>query len=48
MNSWITPTELQILVAEKLRGAERERVRLNPARGFRVRELANMLLSLIF
>jgi hypothetical protein len=48
MNTWWTPTEVQIVVAEKLWAPRRERVTLNPRRRFRVRNLATALLSLIF
>jgi hypothetical protein len=48
MNTWWTPTEVQIVVAEKMWGSKRERVMLNPTRGLRIRHLAMTLLSLIF
>lgn len=48
MKSWLTQTEVQIAVADKLRGRLRERVRLNPTRGFKVRDLAMALLSFLF
>ena len=48
MNTRWTPTEVQIVVADKLWGPRRERVMLTPKRGFKIRHLATALLSLIF
>jgi hypothetical protein len=48
MKGWLTSTEVQIAVADKLGGRPRERVVLNPTRRFRVRDIAMALLSLIF
>ena len=48
MNTWWTPTEVQIVVADKLWGPKRERVMLSPRRRATIRQLKMTLLSLIF
>lgn len=48
MSGWLTHTEVQMVVADKLRGRPRERVRLNLRRPLRVRDLAMVLLSFLF
>jgi hypothetical protein len=48
MNMYMTYTEVQSVIGERLRGSRRERVKLNLGSGRRLRELAQHVLSLIF
>ena len=48
MNTYITYTEVQSVVGDRIRGSRREQVRLNLGNHRRLRQIAQYVLSLIF